>query len=45
MTSNKTGTGVNKKPFLVENFADTAETRKSSLTRHEGLGKVINYKN
>lgn len=45
MTSNKTGTQVNKKPFLVESFAYIAETRKSSLERHAGLEKVINYKN
>lgn len=38
MTSNKTETGVNKKPVLVESFAYTAETR-SSLKRHAGLGK------
>jgi len=43
-TSNKTGTQVNRKPLLAESFAYIAETRKSSLTRHAGLGKVINYK-
>lgn len=45
MTSNVTGARVNKKSFLVASFAYVAETRKSSLTRHAGLGKAINYKN